>query len=138
MGNPAYDALMMFKILLLQVGSGLSDYDVEERIIDSLLFSEYLLLDMESRAPDHSTICRFRTKLARLRIMDKLLRSRISRFFLSKLKFFTPCKYLVYGEMNATLRPSPTTFSWKDLVCIYNLLYLCNRKRETNRLSKES
>ena len=90
MGNPAYDALMMFKILLLQVGSGLSDYDVEERIIDSLLFSEYLLLDMESRAPDHSTICRFRTKLARLRIMDKLLRSRIRRFFLSKLKFFYP------------------------------------------------
>ena len=38
MGNPAYDALMMFKILLLQVGSGLSDYDVEERITDSLLF----------------------------------------------------------------------------------------------------
>lgn len=42
MGNPAYDALMMFKILLLQVGPGLSDYDVEERISDSLLFSEYL------------------------------------------------------------------------------------------------
>ena len=90
MGNPAYDALMMFKVLLLQVGPGLSDYYVEERITDSLLFSEYLLLDMESRAPDHSTICRFRTKLARLRIMDKLLRSRISRFFLSKLKFFYP------------------------------------------------
>ena len=33
----------------------------------------------------------------------RLLRSRISRFFLSKLKiFFTPCKYLVYGKMNAT------------------------------------
>ena len=33
-GNPAYDALMMFKILLLQTWYGLSDYEVEERIND--------------------------------------------------------------------------------------------------------
>ena len=119
MGNPAYDALMMFKVLLLQVGPGLSDYDVEERITDSLLFSEYLLLDMESRAPDHSIICRFRTKLARLRIMDKLLREQNQPLFPLRIEiFFTPCKYLVYGEMSATLRPYPVTFSCKDLVCI--------------------
>ena len=36
-GNPAYDALMMFKILLLQTWYGLSDYEVEERINDSIL-----------------------------------------------------------------------------------------------------
>ena len=52
-GNPAYDALMMFKILLLQTWYGLSDYEVEERINDSLLFSEFLLLDMDLPAPDH-------------------------------------------------------------------------------------
>ena len=51
-GNPAYDALMMFKILLLQTCYGLSDYKVEEWINDSLLFSEFLLLDMCSRAPN--------------------------------------------------------------------------------------
>ena len=45
-GNPAYDALMMFKILLLQTWYGLSDYEVEERINDSILFSEFLDLDM--------------------------------------------------------------------------------------------
>ena len=32
--------------------------------------------------------------------------------------FFTPCKYLVYGEMNATLWGILSTFFWKDLVCI--------------------
>ena len=37
-GNPAYDALMMFKILLLQTWYGLSDYEVEERINDFILF----------------------------------------------------------------------------------------------------
>ena len=90
MGNPAYDALMMFKVLLLQVGPGLSDYYVEERITDSLLFSEYLLLDMESRAPDHSIICRFRTKLARLRIMDKLLREQNQPLFPLRIEIFLP------------------------------------------------
>ena len=52
-GNLAYDALMMFKILLLQTWYGLSDYEVEERINDSLLFSEFLLLDMGLAAPEH-------------------------------------------------------------------------------------
>ena len=32
--------------------------------------------------------------------------------------FFTPCKYLVYGEMNATLWGILSTFFWKDLVYI--------------------
>ena len=45
---------MMFKILLLQTWYGLSDYEVEERINDSLPFSEFLLLDMGLPAPDHS------------------------------------------------------------------------------------
>ena len=79
-GNPAYDALMMFKILLLQTWYGLSDYEVEERINDSLLFSEFLLLDMGLPAPDHSTICRFRAELTRLGIMDKLLKELNKQF----------------------------------------------------------
>ena len=79
-GNPAYDALMMFKILLLQTWYGLSDYEVEERINDSLLFSEFLLLDMGLPAPDHSIICHFRTELTRLGIMDKLLRELNKQF----------------------------------------------------------
>ena len=79
-GNPAYDALMMFKILLLQTWYGLSDYEVEERINASILFSEFLVLDMGLPAPDHSTISRFRTELTRLGIMDKLLRELNKQF----------------------------------------------------------
>nr|WP_313966645.1 transposase [uncultured Porphyromonas sp.] len=71
---------MMFKILLLQTWYGLSDYEVKERINDSILFSEFLLLDMGLPAPDHSTICRFRTELTRLGIMDKLLRELNKQF----------------------------------------------------------
>ena len=43
-----------------------SDYEVEERINDSILFSEFLNLDMGVPAPDHSTISRFRLELTRL------------------------------------------------------------------------
>ena len=39
-GTPAYDALMMFKIFLLQPWYSLSDYEVEERINDSILFRD--------------------------------------------------------------------------------------------------
>lgn len=79
-GNPAYDALLMFKILLLEIWYGLSDYEVEERINDSLLFSEFLVLDVGCPSPDHSTISRFRSKLTRLGIMDKLLRELNKQF----------------------------------------------------------
>ena len=51
-----------------------SDYEVEERINDSILFSEFLNLDMGVAAPDHSTIGRFRLELTHLEITDKLLK----------------------------------------------------------------
>ena len=59
-GNPVYDALMMFKILLLHTWYGLSDYEVEERINDSLLFSEFLLLygSSSSRPQHHLSLSR--------------------------------------------------------------------------------
>ncbi len=73
-GNPAYDALMLFKILLLMRWYNLSDYAVEERINDSFSFSEFLGLSLELAAPDHSTICRFRNELGRLGLYEKLFK----------------------------------------------------------------
>ena len=57
-----------------------SDYEVEERINDSILFSEFLGLDMGVAAPDHSTISRFRLELTRLGVMDKLLKELNKQF----------------------------------------------------------
>ena len=51
--------------------------------------------------------------------------------------FFAPCKCLAYGEMNATQRVLLRNILRWDLVRIQFLLYLCNRKRETNRLEEE-
>ncbi len=41
-GRPAFDGLMVFKICLLQSWYGLSDYEAEDRINDSLSFSSFM------------------------------------------------------------------------------------------------
>ncbi len=72
-GAPAYDPVLLFRILLLQTWYKLSDCEVEERVNDSLSFSRFLGLSLEEQCPDHSTISRFRSRLIELNIMDKLL-----------------------------------------------------------------
>lgn len=71
-GAPAYDVILLFKMLLLQTWYGLSDCALEERINDSLTFSRFLGLSIDAVSPDHSTPGRFRTSLTTLGIMDKL------------------------------------------------------------------
>jgi IS5 family transposase len=62
-GKPAYDGLLLFKMCLLQTWYGLSDYEVEDRVNDSISFGYFCGLNIEQVAPDHSTISRFRKML---------------------------------------------------------------------------
>ena len=73
-GAPAYDPILLFKMLLLQTWYNLSDVALEERINDSITFSRFLGLKLEAVSPDHSTLSRFRTALTGLNLMDKLLK----------------------------------------------------------------
>ena len=41
-GTPAYDGLLLFKMSLLQTWYGLSDYEVEDRLNDSISFSRFI------------------------------------------------------------------------------------------------
>ena len=63
-GRPAFDALLMLKALLLQQWYGLSDADLEEAINDRVSFRKFLGLSLEAPSPDHTTLCRFRNRLA--------------------------------------------------------------------------
>ena len=72
-GAPAYDVILLFKMLLLQTWYNLSDVALEERVNDSITFSRFLGLSLEELSPDHSTISRFRTALTKLGLMDALL-----------------------------------------------------------------
>lgn len=73
-GNPSYDGLLLFKMSLLQTWYGLSDYEVEDRINDSISFSKFCGLTLEQSAPDHSTLSRFRSAMTEKNAYEKLLK----------------------------------------------------------------
>jgi len=71
-GKPSYDGLLLFKMCLPQSWYGLSDYEVEDRINDSLSFSYFCDMTIEQVAPDHSTLSRFRTVLTETKTFERL------------------------------------------------------------------
>ena len=74
-GKPSYDGLLLFKMCLLQSWYGLSDYEVEDRINDSLSFSYFCGMTIEQTSPDHSTLSRFRTALTKTKTFERLFSS---------------------------------------------------------------
>jgi len=74
-GKPSYDGLLLFKMCLLQSWYGLSDYEVEDRINDSLSFSYFCGMTIEQVSPDHSTLSRFRTALTKTKTFERLFSS---------------------------------------------------------------
>lgn len=73
-GKPAYEGLLLFKMCLLQTWYGLSDYEVEDRVNDSISFSYFCGMNIDQVAPDHSTVSRFRTQLTKQKAYDKLFK----------------------------------------------------------------
>ena len=71
-GRPPYDAVVMFKVLLLQALYGLSDDAAEFQIRDRLSFMRFLGLGLGDRVPDAKTIWLFREQLVRVSAMEKL------------------------------------------------------------------
>lgn len=71
-GRPGYAPLLMFKALLLQSLYGLSDADLEDALGDRLSFRKFVGLSLAETVPDHSTLCRFRTRLVEAGLLDKL------------------------------------------------------------------
>lgn len=63
-GRPAYDYVLMFKILILQRYYNLSDDTTEYAILDRLSFMRFLGLGINDPVPDAKTIWLFRDKLA--------------------------------------------------------------------------
>ena len=71
-GEAAYPPLMMFKVVLLQRWYGLSDPQMEEALFDRMSFLSFVGLSAEDETPDHTTIWRFRQKLAEGGLIEKL------------------------------------------------------------------
>ena len=71
-GRPPFDAVLMFKILILQSLYGLADEQTEFQIRDRLSFMRFLGLDLHGRVPDARTIWLFREHLTKARAVEAL------------------------------------------------------------------
>ncbi|WP_253730172.1 transposase [Treponema sp. OMZ 790] len=65
-GRPAYDYVMMFKIIILQKLYNISDDQTEYQINDRLSFMRFLGLELKDKVPDAKTIWLFKEKLSRV------------------------------------------------------------------------
>ncbi len=71
-GRPAYDKVMMFKILILQKYYNLSDEQTEFQINDRTSFKQFLDLKLGDTIPDQKTIWHFKEQLANKDVSQKL------------------------------------------------------------------
>ena len=71
-GRPAFDHVLMFKVLLLQAMHTLSDERCEYLIRDRLSFMRFLGLGLADAVPDANTIWTFREVLKRADAVDRL------------------------------------------------------------------
>ena len=71
-GRKPFDAILMFRMLVLQSLYNLSDEQVEYQVRDRLSFTRFLRLGIEDRIPDGTTLWLFGEKLAKAGLMEKL------------------------------------------------------------------
>ena len=71
-GRPAYDYVLMFKIIILQRLYNISDDQTEYQINDRLSFMRFLGLELKDKVPDAKIIWLFKEKLIEARVSKKL------------------------------------------------------------------
>ena len=71
-GRKPIDALVMFRMLVVQSLYNLSDEQAEYQARDRLSFTRFLSLGIEDRIPDGTTLWLFREKLAKAGLIEKL------------------------------------------------------------------
>lgn len=100
-GRPPYDAVLMFKIMVLQALYSLSDDQAEFQIQDRLSFMRFLGLGLGDKVPDAKTIWLFREHLTQARAVENLF----ARFD----KHLSKAGYLAMGGqiVDATIVSAP-------------------------------
>jgi len=101
-GRPSYSGLVLFKISLLQYWYGLSDYEVEAQVKDSISFSYFTGIGFEDSVPDHSVISRFRTALSKQNAWDKILNH--INFQLAQKNILVKCGKIIDASITDTPR----------------------------------
>lgn len=73
-GRPAFDAVMMFKILIIQTQNNLSDDRTEFLINDRLSFMRFLGISLGDKVPDAKTIWLYRERLVKAGAIEVLFK----------------------------------------------------------------
>ena len=107
-GRKPFDAILMFRMLVLQALNNLSDEQVEYQVRDRLSFSRFLGLAIEDSIPDATTLWLFREKLAKAGLIEKLF-DRFDQHLAAK-------GYLARGGqiIDASIVPVPTQRNSRD------------------------
>jgi IS5 family transposase len=71
-GRPPFDALLKFKMLILQSLYNLSDDGLEQQVLDRLSFMRFLGLGIGDTVPDAKTLWAFRESLKEKGLVEKL------------------------------------------------------------------
>ena len=71
-GREPWDAVLMFKAIVLGALYNLSDEALEHEMGDRLTFKQFLGLGLEDRIPDATTVWLYRERLARVGIVERL------------------------------------------------------------------
>src|SRR5437868_3923919 len=71
-GRKPVDAIVMFRMLVLQALHNLSDEQAEYQVRDRLSFTRFLRLGIEDSIPDGTTLWLFREKLAKAGLIETL------------------------------------------------------------------
>ena len=72
-GRKPIDAIVMFRLLVLQALYNLSDEQIEYQVWDRATFTRFVGLGSEDGIPDGTTLWLFREKLARAGLIERLL-----------------------------------------------------------------
>ena len=123
-GRKPFDAVLMFKVLVLQTLYNLSDEQVEYQIRDRISFMRFLGLGLEDAVPDATTVWLFREALAKAGLM-KTLFERFNRHLDAKgyiarggqiidATIVSAPKQRNTREENETIKAGQTPENWED------------------------
>src|SRR6516162_3327665 len=107
-GRKPLDAIVMFRMLVLQALNNLSDEQAEYQVRDRLSFTRFLRLGIEDSIPDATTLWLFREKLAKAGLIEKLF-DRFDQHLAAK-------GYMARGGqiIDASIVPVPTQRNSRD------------------------
>jgi len=73
LGRPSLPIIFALKCLILQYLYNLSDPALEDALIDRFSFQRFLGISFDTEIPDFTTIWRFRERLIKAKLLDKIL-----------------------------------------------------------------